>query len=424
MRRSYHTFLSLAYPAPRRFCFMKSTFSASLTLFLLSPALAGLLAACSGGASSEADAAAPPAAPAAPANPDQVTISAAQAKAAGITLGGFTRQNMASEVLANGVIDVPPQNMVAISAVLGGYVQQVKVLPGQFVKKGAVVAVLRHPDYLKLQQDYLQSRARARFLAQDLERQRILDVEDVGAKRKLQQAQADYATEQAAVSSLAAQLAQLNLSASRLATSSQIQPTVTLTTPLAGYVKTVAINPGQFVNPQDVLVEVVDRSDLHLQLKVFERDIARVQVGQPILFTVPSRQTAGEILRARVFLVGKAFDDNARTVTVHAHLEGRDAETLLPGQYVAARIQTAGRRVRTLPDEAIIQAGELSYAFVQTAVTDSTATFRRLKIKPGPTAHGDVAVTLLEPVPDTTRLVQRGAYFLDAERGKGQGGEE
>jgi cobalt-zinc-cadmium efflux system membrane fusion protein len=399
---------------------MKFTSSSFGLLPLAALALAGLLAGCQGNAAKADKAAGAPGPPAAPANPDQITISTAQAQAAGIALGGFTRQNMASEVLANGMVDVPPQNMVTIAAVLGGYVQQVLVLPGQFVKKGAVVAVLRHPDYIKLQQDYLQTVARGRFLAQDLERQRILDVEDVGAKRKFQLAQSDYATEQAAQRSLAAQLAQLNISAGRLAASGHIQPTVTLTTPLGGYVKTVAINPGQFVNPQDVLVEVVDRSDLHLQLKVFERDIARVQVGQPILFTVPSRSVAGEVLRARVFLVGKAFDNDARTVTVHAHLEGHDADNLLPGQYVAARIQTAGARVRTLPEEAIIQAGELSYAYVQTAATDSSATFRRVKVRPGATAHGDVAVAPLEPVADTTRLVRRGAYFLQAELSKGQ----
>lgn len=397
-----------------------------LIRFLL-PALltvAGLLTACQD--SSPADSATTDTVPAAqpPANPDQITISTAQLRAAGIVLGGFTRQNMASEVLANGVIDVPPQNMVSISAVLGGYVQQVLVLPGQQVRKGATVAVLRHPDYLRLQQEYLQSRARLTFLGQELERQRILDVEDVGARRKLQQAQADYATEQATAHSLAAQLSQLNISAERLAATGRIQPTVALTTPLGGYVRTVSINPGQFVNPQDVLVEVVDRSDLHLQLKVFERDIARVRLGQPILFTIPSRRQPGEVLRARVFLLGRAFDDDARTVAVHAHLEGNDAETLLPGQYVAARIQTAGRRVPTLPEDAIIQAGELSYAYVQLAATDSSATFRRVKVRPGATAHGDVAVAPLEPVPDTTRLVRHGAYFLQAELSKGQGEDD
>ena len=380
-----------------------------------------LLAACGGSPAADPQA---PAAPAPPADPDAVTISAAQARAAGITLGGFARQNMASEVLANGMIDVPPQNMVTISAVLGGYVEKVLVLPGQYVKKGATVAILRHPDYLRLQQDYLQNLAHAKFLAQDLERQRILDVEDVGAKRKLQQAQAEYTTELAAQRSLAAQLAQLNISAGRLAASGHIQPTVPLTTPLGGYVKSVRINPGQYVNPADVLVEVVNRDDLHLQLKVFERDIARVKLGQLILFTVPARATASDILRGRVFLVGKAFDDDARTVAVHAHLEGDDGETLLPGQYVAARIQTAGQRVRTLPEEAITQAGELSYAYVQTAATDSSRTFRRVRVRPGPSAHHDVAVTPLDPVPDTTRLVQRGAYFLNAELTKGQGGDD
>ena len=399
--------------------------TASFYLCLLT--LIGLLTTCNGSASTEAEDTTSPPKPAvneAPANPDDVTVSMAQMRAAGVTLGGFTRQNMASEVMANGVIEVPPQNMVSISAVLGGYVQAVQVLPGQFVRKGAVVAVLRHPDYLKLQQDYLQSRARLQFLTQDLERQRVLDEEDVGAKRKLQQAQADYATEQATQRSLAAQLAQLNISASALAASGRIQPTVNLTTPLGGYVRTVNINPGQFVNPQDVLVEVLDRSDLHLQLKVFERDIARVQLGQLILFTVPARRATSEVLRARVFLVGRAFEDDARTVAVHAHLEGNDADNLLPGQYVAARIQTAGARTRTLPEDALIQAGELSYAYVQMAATDSTATFRRVKVHAGPTAHGDVAIAPLDPVPDTIRVVQHGAYFLDAERSKGQGDED
>ncbi|WP_210517781.1 efflux RND transporter periplasmic adaptor subunit [Hymenobacter terricola] len=397
-------------------------FPAYLSLLLTATSL---LSGCKGDSAAKTEDTKAPAKPAQPTNPDQITVSKAQVQAAGIALGGFTRQNMASEVLANGMIDVPPQNMVSISAVLGGYVQAVQVLPGQFVQKGAVVAVLRHPDYLKLQQDYLQSRARSQFLAQDLERQRVLDVEDVGAKRKLQQAQADYATEQAAQRSLAAQLAQLNISASRLAATGHIQPTVNLITPLGGYVKTVSINPGQFVNPSDVLIEIVDRSDLHLQLKVFERDISRVKIGQPILFSVPSRgAAAGEVLHARVFLVGKAFDDGAHTVAVHAHLDGKEGDNLLPGQYVAARIQTAGARVRTLPETAIIQAGELSYAYVQTAATDSNATFRRVKVRPGPSAHHDVAVTPLEPIPDTTRLVRQGAYFLDAERGKGQGGDE
>ena len=354
--------------------------------------------------------------PAPAASPGVVQVNPAQEKAAGLETGSFAWKNMTSDVQANGSIDVPPQNRASISAVMGGYVQSVAVLPGQQVARGGVVAVLRHPDYLKLQQEYLQSKARVRFLAQELERQRILDAEDVGAKRKLQQAQSDYTAEQAMMRATAGQLHMLGISISQL-DQGRISSTVPLVSPIKGYVKAVNINPGQFVNPQDVLVEVVDRSDLHLELKVFERDIVRVKVGQPILFKIPSRGS-NEDMTARVFLVGKAFNDDGRTVSVHAHLEP-EREDVLPGQYVAAHIQTAGARQRTLPEDAIVQAGEFSYIFTRL----KPGAYRHYRVQTGASENGDVAVTLLDAGADTTQLVRHGAYFLDAEMKKGQDAE-
>jgi len=378
-----------------------------------------LLAACQSKPDNTAtQPAAPAKAAASPSGPaaDRVAVSPAQAQAAGIVLGSFERQNMTTEVQANGSVEVPPQNRVSITAIQGGYVQSVAVLAGERVAAGAVVATLRSPEYLTMQQAYLQSKARVRFLTEELERQRILDVEDVGAKRKLQQARADYATEQATLRTTAAQLRLLGISLARL-DAGTIVSSVPLTTPIAGYVKAVNINPGQYVNPQDVLVEVLNRDDLHLELKVFEKDVAKVKVGQKILFKV---QNAGrdEELTARVFLVGQAFDDNARTVRVHAHLEP-ERRDLLPGQFVAARIQTAGAHVRTLPEAALIQAGDLSYIFQRVGTDSGRAVFRRVQVRAGQPQHGDVPVTVLDPLPDTTQLVQKGAYFLDAELRKG-----
>ena len=380
-----------------------------------------LLVACN--AKPAPEAAAPPVATSAPpaARPDEVRLTAAQQRAAGIEIGPFQRQDVTTDVQASGTIEVPPQNRASVSAVLGGYVLAVRVLPGQSVRAGAILATLRSPDFLKLQQDYLQSRARVTFLAQELQRQRVLDAEDVGAKRKLQQARADYASEQAAVRTGAAQLRLLGLSVERL-NGGYIATSVPLTTPISGTVKSVKINPGQYVSPQDVLVEVVNNHDLHLELKVFEQDIARVKVGQPILFTVKNRGS-DEQFRARVFLVGKSFDDDARVVRVHAHLEPERAD-LLPGQFIAARIQTGAARARTLPEAAVVQAGELSYIYRRMAAADSGRTvFRRVRVRAGQPQHGDIAITVLDALPDTTHFVRRGAYFLDAEMRKGEGGD-
>lgn len=372
------------------------------------------------GCHSEADKTAAPAeqTTAAPANPEEVTLTAAQQKAAGVELSGFTWQNVTSPVTAQGTIDVPPQNKVSISAMMGGYVQKINVLPGQHVRKGEVIAVLRDPAYLKLQQDYLQARARVVFLRKELDRQRELTAEDVGARKKLEQATADFQIESAAENALAAQVKLLGLSLSRLQ-AGHLETDVPLTTPIDGCVTTVGVNPGQYVAPQTVLVGVVDRSDLHLMIKVFQKDAPRVQIGQQVRFTLAS---GGTERTAHIILKNHAFDEAERTVELHAHLDGT-VDDLLPGQYVNCRIETEGAHQRTLPEDALIQAGEVSYGYVRTGPTKGGSTFRRFKVKTGPAQGGFIAVELLETLPDTTQIVRRGAYFLDGERVKGQDGD-
>ena len=388
-------------------------------------ALLPLLVAC--GHPEEPATAAKPAAPP-PRAPNEVYLSMAQVQAAGIELGTFTRRDLGTEVQATGQIDVPPSHRVSITAILGGYVERLPVLPGEHVSRGSVLATLRSPEYLKLQQEYLQSQARIVFLQQETARQQTLNDEDVGARRKLQQATSELHTEQAAAGSLAAQLRLIGLNPASLS-ASRIRPNVPLVAPISGYVKAVRVNPGQFVNPQDVLIELVDRSDLHLELKVFERDITKVKIGQDILFRVPSQGPAARPLPATVFLVGKSFDDDGRTVSVHAHLHdtGPDAAAtaaLLPGQYVSARILTGRTPQRTLPEDALVPGGDLNYGYYQVKADSNGRTFRRFSLRPGATDQGQVAVSPLEQLSDTTHLVVKGAYFLDAERGKGQGEEE
>ena len=368
-----------------------------------------------------------PAAPP-PRAPDEVYLNTAQVQAAGIELGTFTRRDLGTEVQATGQVDVPPSHRVSVSAIMGGYVQQLPVLPGQFVARGSVLATLRSPEYLKLQQDYLQSQARIVFLQQETNRQQVLNDEDVGARRKLQQATAELHTEQAAAGSLAAQLRLIGLNPRNIS-AGNIRPSVPLIAPIGGYVKAVRVNPGQFVNPQDVLVELVDRSDLHLELKVFERDIAKVKVGQNILFTVPAQGAGTRPLPATIFLVGKAFDDDGRTVSVHAHLpdtgpDAARAAALLPGQYVSARIITGRTPQRTLPEGALVPGGEVSYAYYQVKADAKGRTYHRFSLRPGATDQGQVAVRVLDKLADITQLVVKGAYFLDAERSKGAGADE
>ena len=55
---------------------------------------------------------------------------------------------------------------------------------------------------------------------------------------------------------------------------------------------------------------------------------------------------------------------------------------------------------------------------------DKGSTFPRFSLRPGPVDQGQVAVRPLDKLSDTTHLVLKGAYFLDAKHSKGQGGDE
>src|ERR1043166_7224385 len=97
----------------------------------------------------------------------EVQLSEEQFKSIGIQLGGVETRNLSGNIKAHGMLDVPPQNLVSISAALGGFVKSTELLQGMHVKKGQVVVTLEHPDYIQLQQDYLENKNQLEFLEQE-----------------------------------------------------------------------------------------------------------------------------------------------------------------------------------------------------------------------------------------------------------------
>lgn len=341
---------------------------------------------------------------------DEVRLTSQQVKQAGIELGSFDKRTMNTEIKANGVVDIPPQNMASVSAYLGGFVKYTELLPGDKVKKGQTLAVLEHPSYIILQQDYLQALSRLNYLQKDFERQTELDKENVGAKRKLQQAESDYAITKAQVQGLKAQLQMTGISVASLEKGT-IARTISLPSPINGYVKSVHVNIGKYVNPTDVLFEIVNKEHMHIELKVFEKDAARIKEGQLIKFTVP--QTGTEEMNAKIYLVGKVFEEDSKSINVHGHM-GPEREDLLPGAYVNARIITEQQSLPALPEEAIVSLGDTSYIFVQQAKNAGNHIFKRLPVNIQVVEGGYIAATTLQPLSDSTTIVKKGAYYLHA----------
>src|SRR5690606_8980713 len=95
------------------------------------------------------------------ANPhtDELTITRAQFEAAQMQLGTIETKTFARQIKANGYIDVPPDQKASVSVKLGGFVKSVTILPGDRITKGKVLFTLENPEFIQLQQEYLENHA-------------------------------------------------------------------------------------------------------------------------------------------------------------------------------------------------------------------------------------------------------------------------
>lgn len=289
-----------------------------------------------------------------------VELSEAQMKNAGIVLGSIEEKQISGTIRVNGVLDVPPQQLVSISAPLGGFLKNTSLLEGSRVKKGQVIASIENLEFIQIQQDYLDAKSNFEFAKTDYERQQDLAKANVNSEKTLQQAKSNYSSWQAKYQGLREKLKVLNLSASSIE-QGNIRSVINLYSPINGYVTEVNVNIGKFVNATDVLFEIVDTEHLHAELIVFEKDVRKLKIGQKVRFTL-ANESKDRI--ATVYLIGREISED-RTLQIHCHIEEEDRE-LLPGMYLNAVVETGGAAVAALPDEAIVEYQGQKYIFALT----------------------------------------------------------
>ncbi len=332
-----------------------------------------------------------------------ITLTEEQFKSLSIEVGSVERRSMSGLLKANGMLDVPPQNMVTVSAPLGGFIKSTELLQGMKVKRGQTVVVLEHPDYIQLQEDYLSGKNQLEFLELEYKRQEELSKENVTAAKSLQQTKSNYFGMKAQVQGLKAKLKLININPQELETG-EIKSVISIPSPITGFVTQVNVNIGMHVNPMDVMFKIIDTEHLHAEAQVFEKDIPQLKIGQ-LVHIYLSNENKDRL--AKVFLIGKEITPE-RTVRVHCHLEGEDA-SLIPGLYFKAVIETDSKQVASLPTEAIINFENKIFVFIE---KDSAMhQFEMIEIIKGKSEEGYTEVIIPPSIP-SNKIVLKGAYSL------------
>jgi len=349
-----------------------------------------------------------------------VEFTSAQYKTADIELGKVASKQISGTIRVNGLLDVPPQQMVSISVPLGGFLKTTSLLQGSRVKKGEVIATMENLDFIQMQQDYIEAKNQLEFAKADYDRQLDLAKENVNAQKTLQQAKTTYSSWQAKTKGLEAKLKMLSINLASLE-GGNITGSINLYSPIDGYVTEVNVNIGKYVNPTDILFEIVDTEHLHAELTVFEKDVPKLKIGQKVRFTL-ANESKERI--ATVYLLGREISAD-RTIRIHCHIDKEDTN-LLPGMYLKAVVETGGIEVAALPDKAIIDYQGKKYIFYQLSEQPHAALkeeskeqheaeyhFTMLEVQTGNSEMGYTEVMLPSDfATETAQVVVKNAYAI------------
>ena len=254
------------------------------------------------------------------------------------SIDGTTAATAVNKVSFNGTLIVPPQNFASVTMLMGGIIRSVNLLPGSYVKKGTLLATLDNPDFISLQQTFLESQAQTEYLKSEYNRQLVLSKEEVASVKKLEQSKADYLSMKSKMAAAAAQLSLLGISTQSLLKNG-ITPALEIKAPVNGYIGKVKVNVGKYLNEGDILCEIINKQETLLRLTTYEKDLKDIRLGAKVWFRVNGMGT--KTFEAKLISIGQEVDETSRSLEVFAKVISEDPN-FRPGMYVTAQIEKDG----------------------------------------------------------------------------------
>ncbi len=360
----------------------------------------------------------PPAAKTETHEPDIVEFTDEQYKTVGIEFGAVVTTNLSNYIKASGTIDVPPQDFISITSPYGGTIKSTNVIEGKYIYKGQEIATIENPEFVQVQQDFMESSSQITFLKQDLARQEELVKENIAARKSLQKATSEYNTMAARLEGLKAKLRIMNINPNNVKADNFTSVT-RIHAPTNGYITHVYSNVGKYIGANELLADMANISNIKVRVKVFEKDLPSIKMGQKVRF----RATGDSSERiAKIYLIGKDIDTD-RTVEVHANIQ-TITSTLLPGMFINAIVEIGTSTSPALLKDAVVPSGGKNYIFIEDKPEkvagkpdkeypkEKHLSFRRVEVGIGVTENGYTAVILPENFNMKSKVVIKGAYDL------------
>lgn len=348
-----------------------------------------------------------------------IEITEAQMKAVGIEMDTVQLKDLTSTVKVNGMLAVPNQNKALVTSVTNGVVRTLLVQPGSYVNRGQVIATIINPDVAPIQQQLQITNAQISMAQIEYNRQKELIAGNAAPLKNLQRVNTELATLRATKNGLQQQLRTMGLSTS----GGKINTTLSVNAPISGTISEVKAQIGSNVDASTPIAQIVNNSQLHLDIFVYEQDLPKIKAKQTIHFSLTN--SPGKEYDAEIYSIGAAFTNDTKTVPVHAIVKG-DKTGLIDGMNITAVISTGTALVTAVPTEAIVTNAGQDYIFIQSEekkVEDNskpadkeekgnTFSFKKIAVAKGASDVGYTEIIPVNPLPAGAKIVTKGAFFV------------
>ncbi|WKL44314.1 efflux RND transporter periplasmic adaptor subunit [Flavobacterium sp. ZE23DGlu08] len=358
------------------------------------------------------------------------SLTAEQIKTVGIQYGSIEQKELTATLKANGALRVPNNNKANATSMYGGVIKTINVQLGDFVKKGQIIATIANPQFLQLQEEYLSTSSKIIFAEQELARQKELNEGNAGALKNYQNADAELKAMRTRRASLQQQIQLMGINPNSL-NNGNLRSALSVTSPISGTISNVFSKIGSYVDVSSPVAEIVDNTQLHLDLNVFEKDLPMLKVGQIIHFRITNNLE--QDYDAKVFSIGATFENDSKSILVHATVQGNKTG-LIDGMNITAIVSLNNVTTNAVPTDAIVSADGKEYIFVVTdkeaeeeegpqeeenkseepKAKESTINFEKIEVAIGVSNMGYTAITLVKDIPANAKVVTKGAFFVNA----------
>lgn len=340
-----------------------------------------------------------------------IPLSEKQVKAVDLKMGEAQEREMDAMLHVNGSLVLRAQDMGNVSSLMGGIVKNVYVKEGQMVSRGQVVATIENTDVVTLQREYYTAYKESEMARFELDRQKTLASAGAGIKKTLQMSEKNYKVAQANLLGTGRQLQQMGISTKEVA-KGKFTTVFPLRAPISGTVSDMQASLGSYADMQTPLMKIRNNHAVECDLNVFEKDIAKVKVGDQVLVSLTNQP--GVNVSGRVYGMNQYLNKGTKSVAVHVKLDAKRGAKLFEGMYVSGQIATGRQLCMTLPDKAIVSADGKQYVFAlnQQHSKGGTYSFSRHEVTTGVSNNGYTEVALCKHLKKGQKIVTDNAFYL------------